>query len=241
MGEVGGGGWIYPALAPTRVEWRAGLRGCGPPRAAWGGISEGIQGRWRRTQTKPERGRCGGQAARGLRAGFAWGCWAEGSRGVGVGGSRSGEPGAGKEADFAGALDASDAAHVGARAMRAGERRRVGAWGRLGGKAQRRGDQSGSGLGHAPVAAIVPEQAVVADFGEAPGEQMEAQTADELDAGQGEGFEAVERACQGAANHACVIAPAAARDSRAPVASRKWVSTSIQRPGICGRTLSPAR
>jgi hypothetical protein len=40
------------------------------------------------------------------------------------------------------------------------------------------------------VAAIVAEQAVVADFGEAPGEQMEAQTADELDTGQGQGFEA---------------------------------------------------
>ena len=40
------------------------------------------------------------------------------------------------------------------------------------------------------MAAIVAEQAVVADFGEAPGEQMEAQTADELDAGQGQGFAA---------------------------------------------------
>ena len=91
---------------------------------------------------------------------------------------------------MAGAFDASDAAHVGALAMGAGERERSGAWGRRGGKAQGRGSQSGAGLGHTPVAAIVAEQAVVADFGEAPGEQMEAQTADELDAGQGQGFEA---------------------------------------------------
>ena len=91
---------------------------------------------------------------------------------------------------MAGAFDASDAAHVGALAVGAGERGRGGAWGRRGGKAQGRGSQSGAGLGHTPVAAIVAEQAVVADFGEAPGEQMEAQTADELDAGQGQGFDA---------------------------------------------------
>ena len=45
-----------------------------------------------------------------------------------------------------------------------------------GGKAQRRGGQSGSGQGHALVAAVVAEQAVVADFGEARGQQMEAQS-----------------------------------------------------------------
>ena len=66
----------------------------------------------------------------------------------------------------------------------------AGAWGWSGGKAQRGGGQSRSGLGHALVAAMVAEQAVVADFGEAAGEQMEAQTADELDPGQGQGFEA---------------------------------------------------
>ncbi len=89
---------------------------------------------------------------------------------------------------MAGAFDASDAAHIGALAVGAGERGRGGARGRRGGKALGRGGQSCSGLGHAPVAAIVAEQAVVADFGEAPGEQMEAQTADELEAGQGQGF-----------------------------------------------------
>jgi hypothetical protein len=81
-----------------------------------------------------------------------------------------------------------DAAHIGALAVRAGERGRGEAWGRSGGKAQGRGGQSGAGLGQAPVAAVVAEQAVVADFGEAPGEQMEAQTADELDAGQSQDF-----------------------------------------------------
>src|ERR1035438_7657533 len=99
-------------------------------------------------------------------------------------GRGSGEAGAGKEADFAGAFDASDATHIGALAMRAGERTRGGAWGGLGGKAQRRSGQSGSGQGHAQVAAVVAEQTVVADFGEAPGGQMQAQPADELDAGQ---------------------------------------------------------
>ena len=71
---------------------------------------------------------------------------------------------AGKEADFAGVFDSSDAAHLGALAVRAGERGRIEAWGRRGGKAQRRGGQSGAGLGLAPVAAVVAEQAVVADF-----------------------------------------------------------------------------
>src|ERR1035441_1876428 len=110
---------------------------------------------------------------------------------IGVRGSPPGERGAGKEDDFAGAIDASDAAHLGTLAVGAGERGRSGAWGRRGGKAQGRGGQSGSGLAYAPVATVIAEQAVVADFGEAPGEQTQAQTADELEAGQGQGFEAV--------------------------------------------------
>src|ERR1022692_3478246 len=79
IGEVGGGGWVHPAQAAPRVAWRVGLRGCSLPRAAWGGSSEGIQGKWRRTQTKPGGGRCDAQAARRLRADFGCGCWAEGS------------------------------------------------------------------------------------------------------------------------------------------------------------------
>src|ERR1017187_10019305 len=66
-----------------------------------------------------------------------------------------------------------------------------GAGRRRGGKAQGRGGQSGSGLAYAPVATVIAEQAGGADFGEVPGEQMQAQTADELEAGQGQGFEAV--------------------------------------------------
>ena len=108
-----------------------------------------------------------------------------------VSGSQPGEPGAGKEGDFAGAFDAPDATHLGALAVGAGERGRRGARGWGGGKAQERAGQSDAGLGYAQVAANVAEQAIVADFGEASGEQMEAQTADELDTGQGQGFEAV--------------------------------------------------
>ena len=79
IGEVGGGCSIYPGKAATRVEWWAGLRGGSPPRAAWGGLSEGIQSRWRGTQTEPGRDRCGCEAAGRLGADFGCGCWAGGS------------------------------------------------------------------------------------------------------------------------------------------------------------------
>src|ERR1019366_9784686 len=133
-GEVGGGGWIAPGGGALRRERWAGLSGCSQPWAAWRVLSEGVRSRRRRMETKPGRDRCGFEAARRLRADMGGGGGAEGSCGIGVSGSPPGEPGAGKEGDFAGAFDAPDATHLGALAVGAGERGQGGGGGPLGGQ-----------------------------------------------------------------------------------------------------------
>ena len=78
--------------------------------------------------------------------------------------------------------------------MRVGQWRRggrSGALGGAGGKAQGGGCQGGACEGHALVAAVVAEQAVVADFGETWRQHMESEAAEELLSGEGHGLEAV--------------------------------------------------